>query len=99
MSKVKKTIIGNCTIHENAIGQKAWSDGHVETNEIVAPAEKVLTWIGRGYSGGHVSQSNWDVDQEHRKMGQLIRAGYGVQNTTKEGQTGGYFPSVKYWEI
>lgn len=87
--------------YTNELGQTAlicefYPHYDAKNKNIKAPAE-AQTWEGRGYSGGHVSQSYWDTEQEDRKMCSLIKQGFFVQDTTERGQTGGYYPSVKFW--
>lgn len=55
-----------------------------------------LIWEGHGYSGGHVSQGHWDIDQQYKKALELLQAGYEVYDATERGRTGGYYPALKY---
>lgn len=54
-------------------------------------------WEGRGYSGGHVSQSDWDVEAEDRLMVQALKEGFYCEDVTRTGRTGGYYPAVKVY--
>ncbi len=55
-------------------------------------------WEGRGYAGGHVSQSGWDTSQQYRRAFELLEAGYHVVDLTESGNVGGYYPSLAYWK-
>jgi hypothetical protein len=55
-------------------------------------------WVGRGYTGGHVSQAHWDTDQEYRQSISLLQQGYFIKNITVIGLTGTYRPKVLYWK-
>jgi hypothetical protein len=55
-------------------------------------------WEGRGYTGGHVSQSGWDTDQQYVRAFELLEAGYHVCDLTEKGNVGGYYPSLAYWK-
>lgn len=56
------------------------------------------TWEGRGYRGGHVSQSHWDTTQEFKQAFFLLVEGFKVVDTTEKGHVSGYYPKLKYWK-
>ena len=66
--------------------------------DITAP-QGAQIWTGQGYTGGHTSQAAWDTYQEGIKIYSLIKAGYGVQDLTREGAVSGYYPKVAYWKL
>lgn len=55
-------------------------------------------WEGRGYTGGHVSQSHWDTDQEKREIYRLVSEGYRVVDKSWQGNVGGYYSRVLFWK-
>jgi hypothetical protein len=60
--------------------------------------EHAHTWEGRGYGGGHVSQSHWDTTQESKQAFSLLVEGWRVVDTTEEGHLSGYYPELRYWK-
>ena len=58
----------------------------------------VQIWEGRGYTGGHNSQSHWDDRQEQRQITNLLRSGFSVCDKTSSGNTGGYYPKILFWK-
>ena len=75
---------------------KIWISGRF--NECKVP-EKYEVWKGRGYTGGHTSQSRWDTYQEARESARLISLGYSGIDKTTEGNTSGYYPEIWYWKL
>ena len=53
---------------------------------------------GRGYMGGHVSQSGWDTDVEVSMMLEKLKEGYFVADQTEMGNVSGYYPEIAYWK-
>jgi hypothetical protein len=97
---------------ENSAGQKAFycipTDGgkpYRKVTEVdnyfrkveLTPPPNAIRWKGRGYSGGHTSQSHWDTSQQVDEMFRLICSGFIVLDETTEGNTSGYYPKVSYW--
>ena len=56
------------------------------------------TWEGRGYGGGHGSQSYWDTTQQFKEAFRLLIDGWKVVDTTEEGHVSGYYPELRYWK-
>ena len=75
---------------------KIWTSGRFHECKI---PEKYEVWKGRGYTGGHTSQSHWDTLQESGEIARLISSGYSGIDKTTEGNTSGYYPEVWYWKL
>ena len=57
----------------------------------------VMTWKGRGYSGGHNSV-HLSMNESAVEAASLIQQGYKGQDITEIGRTSGYYPEVVYWK-
>ena len=93
------------TIYEGQNGsilETTYPDGEVIFDVLPTHLDSVpeshSVWEGKGYSGGHTSQSHWDTEQECRQIKTLLKEGFFVKNLTSTGSTGGYYPKVAYWK-
>jgi hypothetical protein len=57
---------------------------------------KIELFIAGGYSGGHTSQRNWDMDKEDNSKERILKRfpHLEVKTYSNMGNTSGYYPSV-----